>query len=287
MADVQPVVDLYVPAEITRRMEQTGVTKANLPLYKSALLAVLAGAFIALGSVFFLTATTDVKGGFGVGQVLGGLSFCLGLALVVIAGAELFTGNCLAIIAAASGKISVGKLLRNWLVVWLGNLVGALLIAGIVYGAQHCSADANLVGARALSVGASKAALPFWVAFWRGIMCNLLVCLAVWLAAAGRTVTDKMLGVLLPVSAFVAAGFEHSVANMFFIPYALFIKAQPAVVSAAALAPDKLAHLTWGGFVMNLIPVTLGNIVGGAVFVGLAYWLIYLWDSAAASRKVA
>lgn len=276
MADTN--LDAYSPAEIAARIEQVGVVKAHMPLFRTATLAVLAGAFIGLGGVFFLTVTAETKTGFGIGQLLGGLVFSLGLILVVVAGAELFTGNNLIIMATVSRKIPVSLLLKNWLIVYAGNLVGSVLLALFLYWSQHWAAGAYMVGARALAVGVAKTSLPFGVAFWRGVLCNGLVCLAVWLCGSARTVTDKVLAIIFPISAFVAAGFEHSVANMFFIPYALFVKGQAAAVAAANLAPDKLARLTWGGFVQNLAPVTLGNIVGGAVLVGLVYWVSYLWD---------
>ncbi|HEY3364422.1 MAG TPA: formate/nitrite transporter family protein [Symbiobacteriaceae bacterium] len=270
--------DAYSPAEMAARVEQVGVVKANMPLFRMGTLGVLAGTFIAMGSVYFLTVTAETKTGFGIGQLLGGLVFSLGLILVVIGGAELFTGNNLIIMAVVSRKIPVSLLLRNWVIVFLGNFLGALSVAAICYWAQHWAAGGNVVGARALAVGVAKVTLPFWVAFWRAVLCNVLVCLAVWLCSAARTVTDKILAIIFPISAFVAAGFEHSVANMFFIPYAIWLKGQPAVTTAANLPPEKLAQLDWLGFVGNLVPVTLGNIVGGAVLVGLVYWICYLWD---------
>ncbi len=281
MADAQlngNGVDAFSPAEMAAKVEKIGVTKANMPLYRMAALSVLAGAFVALGGLFYLTVTTDGKAGYGVGQLLGGAVFSLGLILVVIAGAELFTGNNLLIMAATSGKIPMRLLLRNWLIVFLGNLVGAISIAAMAYLSDHYTNAGYLVGAKALTVGAGKTSLPFLVAFTRAVLCNVLVCLAVWLTAATRSVTDKILAIVFPITAFVAMGFEHSIANMFFIPYAIWLKGSDAVVAAANLAPAKLEALNWMGFVENLIPVTLGNIVGGAVLVGFTYWVVYLWD---------
>ncbi|MFZ5817279.1 MAG: formate/nitrite transporter family protein [Bacillota bacterium] len=270
--------DAYSPAEVAARVENVGVTKANMPLYRMAALSVLAGAFIALGGLFFITVTTDLKGGFGMTQLMGGMVFALGLILVVIAGAELFTGNNLLIMGTVGGKIPVRLLLRNWLVVFSFNLLGAVSIAVMAYLAEHYTGSGNLTGARALVIGATKTSLPFAVAFTRAILCNVLVCLAVWLAAAARTVTDKVLAIIFPISAFVAMGFEHSIANMFFIPYAIWLKGNAAVVAAANLPAAKLEALNWMGFLQNLVPVTLGNIVGGAVLVGFTYWVVYLWD---------
>lgn len=277
--------DAYAPAEVARRVEQVGVAKATMPLFRMAALSVLAGAFIALGSIFFLTVTTDVQAGYGAGQLMGGMVFSVGLILCVIGGAELFTGNNLMIMALVSRQIPLWLVLRNWLVVFGFNLVGALSVALIAYWAEHWAGGGNMVGARALSVGAAKVALPFWVAFWRAVLGNVLVCLAVWLTNAARTVTDKILAIIFPISAFVAAGFEHSIANMFFIPYAIWIKGHPAVVAQSGISAERLEALNWGGFVQNLVPVTLGNILGGAILVGLVYWSCYIWDGRTLPRK--
>lgn len=277
--------DAYTPAEIARRVEQVGVAKAHLPFHRLITLAVLAGAFIGLGGVYFLTVTTDIQGGYGGGQFLGGVAFSLGLVLVVVAGAELFTGNNLLVMALVSRRIPLRLLLRNWLLVFAGNLVGALSLGLLVYWAQYHAGAGGGVGARALAVAAAKTALPFWVIFWRGVLANALVCLAVWLTQAARSVTDKIVAILLPISAFVAAGFEHSVANMFFIPYGLLLKREATVVAAAGLPPEKLASLTGTGFLHNLAPATLGNVVGGAVLVGLVYWVSYIWDGDEGARK--
>lgn len=280
MPETQPFngVDAFAPAEVARRVEEVGVSKARQPLYRMAALSTLAGAFIGLGSIYFLSVTADMRSGYGLSQLVGGLVFALGLILVVVAGAELFTGNNLLIMAVVSKQITVGHLLRNWVVVFLFNLVGAVSAAGLAYLAEHWAGGGHLVGARALSVGVAKVGLSWSVLFFRAILCNVLVCLAVWLTQAARTVTDKILAIIFPVSAFVAAGFEHSVANMFFIPYAIWIKGEPEAVAAAGFSPSALGALDWGGLIYNLIPVTLGNIVGGALLVGLVYWVCYRWD---------
>ncbi|MBT7614000.1 MAG: formate transporter FocA, partial [Rhodospirillaceae bacterium] len=213
---------------------------------------------------------------FGVARMAGGLVFALGLILVVLGGAELFTGNNLMVMAAASRRISLGALLRAWGIVFIGNLVGAVGTALLVFLADHHLLADGGVGRTALAIGAAKTELPFLRAFFMGILCNVLDCLAVWLCYGAHSTTDKLLAILFPIAAFVAAGFEHSVANMYFIPQAMLVDA----FSDVALAPAP-ASLGFGGLVANLIPVTLGNIVGGGVLVGLVYWFIYLRKPAA------
>jgi len=256
--------DCYSPKEIAERVENVGVTKANLPLLSMTALGVLAGGFIGLGALFATVVFSDGSLSFALGRVLGGLVFSLGLILVVVAGAELFTGNNLLVMAWVSRRIPTGKLLENLAVVLLANFVGAAGLAWLVSLSGHANLNGGALGKTAIAIATAKCALPFAEAFCKGVLCNLLVCLAVWLALAGRTVTDKILAIVFPISAFVAAGFEHSVANMYFIPLGLFLGGSEAA-----------GALTWGGFMHNLIPVTLGNLVGGAVLVGLVYWVIY------------
>ncbi len=286
MADIS--FDALVPAEIATKAEAVGVKKANLDFLTMFALAILAGAFIGCGAIY---ATTVWTGGgalpYGVNRLLGGLVFCLGLVLVVVAGAELFTGNNLIVMAWAAGKVSTAKLLRNWAIVWTGNLVGSLLTAVIMLLSKQYTFSNGALGLTAMNIAKTKATLDPIQAFFLGIMCNALVCLAVWLCFSGRSVIDKILAIIFPISAFVAAGFEHSVANMYFIPIGLLIKqfapdtfwALDALAKAtpAAITVDSFAKLTWGNFfINNLIPVTLGNIVGGAGLVGLVYWFAYL-----------
>lgn len=272
-------VDAYAPSEVAEKVETLGITKATLPFYKMLFLGFLGGAFIALGCLYYLTATADIKAGSSVQVVLGGIVFTLGLMLVNVGGAELFTGNNLMTMACVARKITPGQLLRAWAIVWVGNFIGAILTALFAYWAQHYTYPTNLVGARLLYVSASKASLSFGLAFMRGVMANALVCLGMWVAYAGRSVVDKIVGLLLPISAFVAMGFEHSVANMFFITYGLLIKNIPDVLTApGAPAAAKLAHLTVGGFANNVVAATLGNVIGGGVLVGLVYWVIYRWE---------
>ncbi len=261
-------------------MEDIGVKKANLPFLQMFLLSILAGAFIALGAIFCTTVITGgghdaVRLPFGIVKLLGGLAFCLGLILVIVAGAELFTGNVLLIIAVTSRRVSLGRLGHNWAVLYVGNFFGAVLTAYFVFLAAQYKAGDGAVGITAMKIAEAKCDLPFLTALIRGVYCNALVCLAVWMAAAGRSLTDKILAIIFPITAFVVAGFEHSVANMFFIPVAMFIKTDTAFWAAHGVDLAAYAHLTWKNLVANLIPVTIGNIIGGGGFVGAIYWTIY------------
>jgi formate transporter len=260
--------DAFAPREIARKVEEIGVGKARLPLLTMSLLAVLAGAFIGLGALFFTLVRSDHTLGFALTQVLGGVVFSLGLILVVVAGAELFTGNNLLAMAWAARRITTGELLRNWTIVALGNLAGATGLAVLVVLSGHASLNGGAVGETYVQIATAKVELPFWTAFFRGVLCNVLVCMAVWMAIAGRSVTDKVLAIVFPISAFVAAGFEHSVANMYFIPVAMLLQ-----WSGAA---EGWPVITFGGFISNLVPVMLGNLAGGSILVGAVYWMIYL-----------
>jgi len=266
-------IDAYSPAQMAERVENAGVCKTMQCTLTTLALAMLAGAFIALGAVFytFVTQAPIISSAFT--ALLGGLVFCLGLILVIVAGAELFTGNNLVIMAYADHRITLKQLAVNWGVVYIGNLIGALIIVFLVYFSGHWSGSG--AGAKALMIANHKVNLAFHEALVRGILCNILVCLAVWLCFAGRSVTDKILAILFPITAFVALGFEHSVANMYFIPAGMLLADNPGVVAAAG-SPD-LSQLTMSGLlVKNLLPVTLGNMIGGGVLVGLVYWFIYL-----------
>ena len=261
--------DAFSPSEIAERVEAVGVTKARLPLLSMVMLGVLAGGFIGLGALYSVLVTSDASLGFGVSRLLGGLAFSLGLILVVVAGAELFTGNNLLAMAWADGKITTGELLYNWLVVALSNFAGAAGLVAIVYWSHHADMDGGAVAVQYVKLAAAKCGLPFWDAFFKGVLCNLLVCMAAWMAMAGRSVTDKVLAIVFPISAFVAAGFEHSVANMYIIPLAMMLRDGITVpVSGAEL-------IDWAGFARNLAPVILGNLVGGSVLVALVYHVIY------------
>jgi formate/nitrite transporter len=263
--------DAYSPPEIAEKVETGGVAKARLPLLAMAMLGIVAGGFIGLGALYHTLVVSDTELPFAAVHVLGGLAFSLGLILVVVAGAELFTGNNLLVMAWADRRISTGELLRNWIVVYAANAIGAIGLAGIVFLSQHGSLNGGAVAAAYVKIAAAKTALPFAEAFFKGVLGNLLVCLAVWLALAGRTVTDKILAIALPVSAFVAAGFEHSVANMYSIPLGIFLYDG----TSSAVPVGIASSLNWRGFLGNLIPVTLGNVVGGSLMVGAVYHLIY------------
>jgi formate/nitrite transporter len=259
--------DAYAPKEIAERVESIGVTKARLPLLSQATLGVLAGGFIGLGALYFTFITSDPSLGFATSRILGGVAFSLGLILVVVAGAELFTGNNFLVMAWASRRITTWELARNWLIIYAANFVGALGLVLLVFLSNHWQAAGGAVGANAVKIAYAKAALPFAEAFFRGILCNILVCLAVWLALAGRSVVDKIFAIVFPISAFVAAGFEHSVANMYFIPLGILLQDNTQLAN--------LETLTWTGLVANLVPVTLGNIAGGGVMVALVYYFVY------------
>ncbi|MDP9242000.1 MAG: formate/nitrite transporter family protein [Actinomycetota bacterium] len=269
-------VDNFTPSEIAHLVETRGVAKANAPVVTTLVLAVMAGAFIALGGVLSTTILSGSELGFGPTRFIAGIGFSLGLILVIVAGAELFTGNNLVVMSWVSGSIGPGRLLRNWAVVYVGNLVGALSVVAMVYLGRWWEQGEVSVGATALTVAAGKASLPFGVVFVRAILANALVCLAVWLASGGRSVIDKIFGIIFPIAAFVAAGFEHSIANMYFLPLGLLLDGKPDVVKASGLTHDQLAGLTTTGAVNNIIAATLGNIVGGAVLVGIVYWFVYL-----------
>ncbi|MEW6076320.1 MAG: formate transporter FocA [Thermodesulfobacteriota bacterium] len=274
-------IDALLPPEMAVKAEAVGVKKATLGWRNMFLLAVLAGGFIAFGAVFSTTVTAGdaQKTAFGVTRLLGGLVFSLGLVLVVIGGAELFTGNNMIVMAWASRKITNRQLLRNWWIVYLGNFVGSVLAAATMFVAGQYMLGKGAVGLNALLIADQKCGLDFVSALTRGILCNVLVCLAIWLCYSARSVTDKILSIVLPIAAFVAAGFEHSVANMYFIPVGLLIKAgAPAhfwtLIGGAA---ENYSHLTVKNFLIgNLLPVTIGNIIGGALLVGMVYWFIYI-----------
>jgi formate transporter len=285
-------IDALLPPEMATRAEYLGVRKAEMPFLKMLMLSVLAGAFISLGAIFATTigaggmavASTDGTIAFntglpyGVTRFLMGFVFSLGLILVVVGGAELFTGNNLIVMAWANGKVTGRALLRNWIIVYLGNFIGSIGTVILMFLTRQYTFGANSVGITALKIGVAKTEFTFLQAIALGILCNALVCLAVWLTYSARSTLDKILAIIFPITAFVAAGFEHSIANMYFIPYALFIKDfDPEFVSAVG---DKVAHLdllTWQAFLFNnLIPVTIGNIIGGTILVAAVYWAIFL-----------
>ncbi len=256
------VPDAHSPREIARLVENSGVAKARTDALTLGVLSVLAGAFISLGALFFTVVITGSPAGFGLTRLAGGLSFSLGLILVVVAGAELFTGNNLLAMAWASRLIATREVLRNWGLVYAGNVLGCLATVLFVFWAGIAGLGGGAVGETAIRIAQAKASLGFGEAFARGLLCNALVCLAVWLTLGGRSVADKIAAVVFPITAFVAMGFEHSIANWFFLPYGLLLDGQGSV------------PLT--GAVLNLISVTLGNMVGGTFLVAGVYWVAYL-----------
>ncbi len=272
--------DALLPEEIARKAEAIGAAKVRNDQVTMFVLAVLAGAFIGLGAMFSTTTLAGFSGElpYGVVRFIAGIAFALGLILVILGGAELFTGNTLIVMAWASRRITLLEMLRSWTIVYAGNFIGAVATALlVVLSGQYLDGEGS-VGQAALAAAVAKASRPFWPALFLGILCNVLVCLAVWLSLGARGTADKVLAILFPVAAFVAAGFEHSVANMYLLPAGLFIE---------ALAPSwfwseigaKVANievLSWGRFALGLIPVTIGNVIGGGVLVGAVYWFVYL-----------
>ena len=262
------VFDAYAPPEIARRVEAIGVIKASMETVPLMALSVLAGAFIAFGAMLYTVVMTDSGLGLGPSRLLGGMSFSLGLVLVLVGGAELFTGNALIVMGWADRKVGTMALLRNWSITYVGNLIGALGMVVLVYWSGLPRMGDGAVGATAIGIASAKVGLAFDVAFVRGVLCNILVCLAVWLCFAAHSVTAKIIAIVFPITAFVALGFEHSIANMYFIPM--------GILAALDAGIGQPANLGFGGFLENLIPVTIGNIVGGGVLVALAYYAIYL-----------
>lgn len=260
------------------KAEAVGVGKANLELGRCFVLAIMAGMQIGLGALFMLFVKSDSSLPFAGSQVLGGVCFSVGLICVIVAGSELFTGNNLMVMAKFSGKISMRALLKNWVVVWVGNFAGSLLLVAIVFACGSASMNGDGVGNAMVSVATTKINLPWMTIFFRGILCNLLVCLAVWMGFAGKSVIDKIFTSIFPVMAFVACGFEHCVANMFFLPM--------GVLAYSAGFGGEVAHaaacMNAGGVLYNISAATLGNIVGGAVIVGCIYWIAYHKKEAAA-----
>ena len=270
--------DALLPPEMARRAEELGVRKAAIDTWSMLTLAVLAGAFIALGGVFSTVALAGAGDApWGAVRVLAGVAFSVGLILVVVGGAELFTGNTLIVMARASGRVGTGALLRNWLIVYVGNFLGAGSVAVGVFVARSHEFGAGAFGASALTIAAGKLRFEFVQAVALGVLCNALVCLAIWMSYSARTTTDRVLVIVPPIAAFVAAGFEHSVANMYFVPLGLFIAAlDPGFIAAQGLTAQAQSLTWWGFLAHNLLPVTIGNIIGGTALVGAVYWFIYL-----------
>jgi len=260
--------DAFSPKEIAERIENIGVVKARLPILSMVMLGIMAGVFIGLGALYAVLITSDANLDFGWSRLLGGIVFSLGLILVIVAGAELFTGNNLLVMAWADGKISFIEVLKNWGIVAISNFIGAMGLAYVVYLSNHTEMNGGAVGVQYVKIASVKCGISFQQAFFSGMLCNVLVCLAVWMAQAGRSVMDKVIAIIFPVSAFVAAGFEHSVANMFLIPMGILLKTEYPSIPGVDL-------ITWFGFFQNIFPVILGNLAGGSLFVALIYYVIY------------
>ncbi|PNH87769.1 formate transporter FocA [Vibrio diazotrophicus] len=274
--------DSLLPPQMAERAAETGVGKATKAAYKSFLLAISAGIHIGIAFVFYTVVTTGAHDlPYGVTKLLGGIAFSLGLILVVITGGELFTSTVLTLVAKASGKISWRQLMKNWTVVYLGNLAGSVLLVAIMLSTRQYMEDGGQLGLNAMAISQHKLHHTFHQAFSLGLMCNILVCLAVWMTFSARSLTDKVMVLVLPVAMFVSSGFEHCIANMFQVPMAIGIKnfAPEAFWQMTGANIADYADLNMMDFIINnLIPVTLGNVVGGGVFVGMWYWLIYLKD---------
>ncbi len=251
--------NVYKPRQINRISEDNLISKVNTPIIKSFLLSILAGVFISFAGAFYTISLCGSNLGFGVTKIIGGMSFSVGLVLVLIAGSELFTGNTLLLVPLFNRKITILQLLKNWMIVYLGNFAGSLLMVLLITQAHILEQDHGQVGNIAEKIALSKVSLGFTTALIKGIMCNFLVCLAIWMSYAGKSVSDKILAIVFPITCFVALGFEHSVANMYLIPVAMFNGADISIFD----------------FLHNMIPVTIGNIIGGGCLVGLVYNVIY------------
>ncbi len=274
-------IDSLLPNEMALRAEEIGVKKALMNFSVLFVLSILAGAFIAFGANFSATVVSGANGvlPYGVTKLLGGFVFSLGLILVIVGGAELFTGNNLIVMAWANGRVTTCQIFRNWLIAYFGNLVGAFGAALlIIFSGQYLFGN-GAVGATLLSIAKTKTTLGFGSAILLGILCNVLVCLAVWMSYSGRTATDKVLVIVPPITAFVASGFEHSIANMFYIPAAILLRSiatDAFWINIGRTADDYPSLTIWNFVFVNLLPVTIGNIIGGTVLVGIVYWFVYL-----------
>ncbi len=293
--------DAIMPAAMAVRAEESGVKRASTDPLTILVLSVLGGAFVAFGAIFATTVTAGsvaitapdgaaaLSAGlpYGIARLLTGLAFCVGLILVVVGGAELFTGNTLIVMAWASGKIKTRAVLLNWVIAFGGNFIGSIGTAGLMFLSTQYTFGGGSVGLVALTTANSKAALAFVPALTLGIMCNALVCLAVWMCYGARTTIDRIVSIVPPITAFAAAGFEHCVANMYFIPMGLLIKAgaPDAFWKSIRKTPEDFPSLSWENFLANLVPVTIGNIIGGSIMVGAVYWFVYLRRTSTSQRQ--
>lgn len=267
---------MYTPAEVASNVIGIGRNKASLKIYQMLMLGFLAGMFIALAAVGCNTISCSIQTA-SVAKFVGAAIFPVGLAMVLLAGSELFTGNCLMIISVLEKKVRLYEMLKNWLFVYIGNFCGSIFVAALVYFGGQFDLFGGALAVSTIKVAAAKASLSFGKAIILGILCNFLVCIAVWISFAAKTVGAKFAGLFMPIMLFVGCGFEHSVANMYYVPAGLFAVSNPDYVAAAAETVTNIGNLTWGNFFLhNLIPVTIGNIIGGMVLVGMMYWGIYL-----------
>lgn len=273
-------IDELLPHQITEKADEIAYSKATKAFLSAFYLAITAGMFISLAFVFYITVTTGTQDmPWGITKLVGGLAFSMGLLLVVVVGGELFTSSTLTLIAKASHRITTARMLKNWAVVYFGNYIGATFLVFLIFFAGLYNADNGQWGLNALQIAQHKLHHSFTEAVALGILCNIMVCLAIWMAFGARTITDKMFAVLLPVAMFVASGFEHSIANMFMIPTGIMIQyfAPIEFWSSIGKSPSDFADINSMNFIFNnLIPVTIGNIIGGGVIVGLMHWMIYL-----------
>ncbi|MDU4352285.1 formate transporter FocA [Phytobacter diazotrophicus] len=277
--DTSNAFDLRLPAEMAKVAEQAGLYKVSKKKELSFFLAVTAGVFISIAFVFYITVTTGPAPATALAKLAGGVCFSLGLILVVVCGADLFTSTVLTVMAKASGLISWRQLIINWIIVYFGNLVGALFFVALIWFAGQYMSGNGLWGLNVLQTADHKMHHTFIEAVCLGTLCNLMVCLAVWMSYSGHTLTDKIMAMLLPIGMFVASGFEHSIANMFLIPLSIVIRyfAPEGFWASIHASPENFPALTVSNFITaNLIPVTIGNIIGGGLLVGITYWIIYL-----------
>ncbi|HAX17457.1 MAG TPA: formate transporter FocA [Actinobacteria bacterium] len=279
--------DDYTPSDIAKKVESAGGNKAKLNFLSLFLLSVMAGAFIAIAGEFYTMVIFDSSLSLGLTKLIGGICFSIGLILVVVAGAELFTGNAMIIMAFASRIVTWKQLLRNWSVSYVGNFIGSLSVVFLMFLTNQWKTKEFMLGAKAVQIAATKTNLGFVEAFASAILCNALVCLAVWMCFSARTVISKIAAIIFPITAFVASGFEHSIANMFFIPMGMILKNNPGVLDALSkMSPDlDISRLSMAGLFGNLLPVTLGNIIGGSIMVGLIYWIIILLPQKRRDRR--
>lgn len=273
--------DSLLPPAMADKAIQVGIQKSKSDFLTLFVLSTMAGAFIAFGALFSTVVTAGAAPvlPYGLQRLLAGLAFSLGLILVVVGGAELFTGNMLIIMAFLKKQIPFKAVLRNWVIVYFGNFAGSLVTVAIIFLGKHYLSGHGVIGLNILNIGEAKTSLGFLQAIMLGIMCNAAVCMAVWLTYSARSTTDKIMAIIPPITAFVAAGFEHSIANMYFLPIALWVKygAGSGFYEMIQKTPADFPHLTMNNFLIaNLLPVTIGNIIGGAVMVGLVYYFVYL-----------